>query len=52
MDCGSKVVALIGVDDLIVVETPDGLLITKRNLAQVVGDVPKKLDAAGRVDLT
>ena len=52
VDCGSKVVALIGVDDLIVVDTPDGLLITKRNFAQTVGDVPKKLDAAGRGDLT
>ena len=39
-----KFVALIGVDDLVVVETPDALLVTTRAKSQDVGKVVKHLD--------
>ena len=39
-----KFVAAIGVSDLVVVETPDALLITTRQHAQDVGKVVKYLD--------
>ncbi|MBM3811130.1 MAG: mannose-1-phosphate guanylyltransferase [Acidimicrobiia bacterium] len=46
-----KLVALAGVEDLIVVDTPDALLIVRREQAQRVGDVVKLLEKAGRGDL-
>jgi mannose-1-phosphate guanylyltransferase len=39
-----KFVAVVGVDDLVVVETDDALLITTRERAQDVGKVVKHLD--------
>ncbi len=39
-----KFVAAVGVSDLVVVETPDALLITTRHHAQDVGKVVKYLD--------
>ena len=39
-----KFVALVGVNNLVVVETPDALLITTRDQAQDVGKVVKHLD--------
>ena len=39
-----KLVALLGVNDLVVVDTPDALLITTRQHAQDVGKVVKHLD--------
>ena len=39
-----KFVAAVGVSDLVVVETPDALLITTRQRAQDVGKVVKYLD--------
>ena len=39
-----KFVAAIGVEDLVVVETPDALLITTRHAAQDVGKIVKHLD--------
>ncbi|HEX3662391.1 MAG TPA: mannose-1-phosphate guanylyltransferase [Acidobacteriaceae bacterium] len=42
-----KRVALVGVDDLVVVETDDALLITTRQHAQDVGKVVKELQARG-----
>ena len=39
-----KFVAVVGVNDLVVVETPDALLITTRQAAQDVGKVVKHLD--------
>jgi len=51
VDCGKKIVALIGVSDLIVVDTPDALLIVDRNRAQQVGDVVKLLEKNGRDEL-
>lgn len=40
----SKFVAAVGVSDLVVVETPDALLITTRRHAQDVGKIVKHLD--------
>lgn len=47
----SKFVAAIGVQDLVVVETPDALLICPRERAQDVGKVVKWLEQAARKDL-
>jgi mannose-1-phosphate guanylyltransferase len=46
-----KVVALVGVNDLVVVETVDALLITTRERSQDVGKVVAELKARGRYDL-
>ncbi len=42
-----KMVALVGVEDLVVVETEDALLITSRTHSQDVGKVVKELQARG-----
>ena len=39
-----KLVALLGVKDLVVVDTPDALLIADRSRAQEVGDIVKELE--------
>ncbi len=46
-----KAVALVGVKDLVVVETADALLITTREGSQDVGRVVTELKSAGRMDL-
>ena len=46
-----KVVALVGVNDLVVVETVDALLITTRQRSQDVGKVVAELKTRGRFDL-
>ena len=46
-----KTVVLLGVEDLVVVETEDSLLITTREQSQNVGRVVKALADAGRHDL-
>jgi mannose-1-phosphate guanylyltransferase len=46
-----KLVALIGVKDLIIVDTPDALLIADRARAQQVGEIVKRLEKSGREDL-
>ncbi len=51
VDCGKKLVALLGVDDLIVVDTPDALLVAHRARAQQVGGIVKLLETNGRSDL-
>jgi len=51
VDARGKLVALIGVRDLIVVDTPDALLITSRDRAQQVGDIVKTLEKRNRHDL-
>jgi mannose-1-phosphate guanylyltransferase len=48
---GKKVVALVGVNDLVVVETEDALLVIPRERAQDVRLVVDALKAAGRTDL-
>lgn len=51
VDCGRKMVALLGVKDLIIVDTPDALLIADRNSAQEVGEIVKLLEKNKREDL-
>ena len=46
-----KLVATIGIDDLIVIDTPDALLISKKGASQKVKEVVKELNAQGS-DLT
>ncbi|HET7347817.1 MAG TPA: mannose-1-phosphate guanylyltransferase [Acidobacteriaceae bacterium] len=46
-----RTVALVGVDDLVVVETEDALLITNRHHSQDVGKVVKELAARGQEEL-
>ncbi|HUS08099.1 MAG TPA: mannose-1-phosphate guanylyltransferase [Bryobacteraceae bacterium] len=51
IDAQGKLVALLGVKDLIVVDTPDALLIADRHRAQEVGDLVKALEKRRRDDL-
>jgi mannose-1-phosphate guanylyltransferase len=51
VDARGKLVALLGVDGLIVVDTPDALLVASRDRAQQVGDVVKALEKIKRDDL-
>jgi mannose-1-phosphate guanylyltransferase len=51
VDARGKMVALLGVKDLVVVDTPDALLVTTRDRAQQVGEVVKALEKAKREDL-
>jgi mannose-1-phosphate guanylyltransferase len=46
-----KFVALVGVDNLVVVETDDAILVTTRENAQDVGKVVKHLTATGKPEL-
>jgi mannose-1-phosphate guanylyltransferase len=46
-----KFVALVGVSDLVIVETEDALLIAHRNRSQDVGKIVKDLAASGRTEL-
>lgn len=46
-----KLVALLGVDDLIVVETSDALLVARKDQAQRVGDIVKLLEKQQRQEL-
>lgn len=48
---GGRLVALLGVDDLVVVDTPDALLVTTRSRAQDVKGVVDRLRRIGRDDL-
>jgi mannose-1-phosphate guanylyltransferase len=51
VDAGNKLVALLGANNLIVVDTPDALLIADRERAQKVGDIVKLLEQNRRKDL-
>ncbi len=46
-----KFVALVGVQDLVIVETDDALLIAHRTHSQDVGKIVKDLAASGREEL-
>jgi mannose-1-phosphate guanylyltransferase len=46
-----KLVALLGVKDLIIIDTPDALLVADRSRAQEVGELVKRLEKAGREEL-
>ena len=50
--CSARtIVALVGVEDLVVVETDDALLITTRHHSQDVGKVVKELTERGHEEL-
>lgn len=51
VDAPGKLTTLIGVEDLIVVDTPDALLVTRRDLAQRVGEAVKLLEKQKRDSL-
>ena len=51
VDAGGKMVALLGVKNMIVVDTPDALLVVSRDRAHQVGDVVKALEKLKREDL-
>jgi mannose-1-phosphate guanylyltransferase len=51
VDAGGKLVALAGVENLVVVDTPDALLVVSREQAQQVGEIVKQLERARRDDL-
>lgn len=51
VDAKGKLVALLGVKDLVIVDTPDALLIADRNRAQEVGSIVKALEKRKRDDL-
>jgi mannose-1-phosphate guanylyltransferase len=51
IDAKGKLVALLGVKDLIVVDTPDALLIADRRRAQEVGSIVKALEQKSRNEL-
>lgn len=46
-----KLVALVGVDDLVVVDTPDALLVCRKADAQRIKDIIARLERDGRRDL-
>lgn len=47
-----RVVALVGIDDVVVVDTPDAVLVMSRERAQDVKGIVDALKAQGRTDLT
>ncbi|WP_300406352.1 sugar phosphate nucleotidyltransferase [Nocardioides sp.] len=49
---GGKMIAVVGLDDVVVVDTPDALLVTTRAHAQSVKKVVAGLKDGGRADLT
>ncbi len=51
VDARGKLVALLGVKDLVIVDTPDALLIADRHRAQEVGGLVKLLEERQRHDL-
>jgi len=46
-----KFVALVGVEDLVIVDTKDALLIAHRDHSQDVGKIVKELGITGRTEL-
>jgi len=48
---GGRLVAVLGLDDVVVVDTPDAVLVTSREAAQQVKSIVDALRAAGRTDL-
>jgi mannose-1-phosphate guanylyltransferase len=47
-----RVISIVGLDDIVVVDTPDALLVTSRDRAQDVKQVVSRLRQDGRSDLT
>jgi len=51
VDAEGKLVALLGVKNLVIVDTPDALLIADRSRSQEVGELVKKLEHRNRHEL-
>jgi mannose-1-phosphate guanylyltransferase len=51
VDAAGKLVALLGIKDLVIVDTPDALLVADRTRAQEIGDVVRMLEQQRRDDL-
>ena len=51
VQAGPKLVALLGVKDLIIIDTPDAILVADRKRAQQVGELVKLLESRGRHEL-
>ena len=51
VDAPGKLVALLGVKDLVVIDTPDALLVADRSRSQEVGDLVKELEKQRRDEL-
>lgn len=49
---GGRVVVALGLDDVVVVDTPDALLVTTRERVQDVKGIVEQLQRSGREDLT
>ncbi len=49
---GGRLVAVVGIDDVVVVDTPDALLVTTRAHAQEVKAIVDRLRETGRAELT
>lgn len=49
---GGRLVAVVGIDDVVVVDTPDAVLVTTRTHAQDVKKIVDELKVTGRADLT
>jgi mannose-1-phosphate guanylyltransferase len=49
---GNRLVAVLGLEDVVVVDTPDAVLVTTRERAQDVKTLVEELRGIGRVDLT
>lgn len=47
-----RLVAVVGIDDVVVVDTPDAVLVTTRSHAQDVKKIVEQLKATGRAELT
>lgn len=43
-----KPVAVVGIDDVVVIDSPDGLLVLKRDRSQLLGDVVKQMTFNGK----
>ncbi len=51
VEASGKLVALLGVKDLVIIDTPDALLVADRSRAQDVSQLVKKLELGKRSDL-
>jgi mannose-1-phosphate guanylyltransferase len=51
LHAAERLVALVGVEDLIVVDTPDALLVCRRTEAQKIKEIVASLEKQGRTDL-
>jgi mannose-1-phosphate guanylyltransferase/mannose-6-phosphate isomerase len=45
-----RMVACVGLEDMVVVETPDAVMVARKDCAQAIGPVVAKLKAAGRAE--